>query len=231
MPAVTASFGGLLLGLLVGLRHAFEPDHLAAISNLVVETRSARRGALLGAIWGLGHTLALVIVGLVMIVAGTALPVSVAAAFECAVAVMLVVLGVLGIRRALRDGTTGTPRRHRHGVLEHEHALAAPHVHLGRATFAWRPLAIGLVHGLAGSGALTAIVFAELPDTTLRIAYITLFGAGSIAGMGIASGLAGASLGAFGGADLRRRLALAAGAVSIVVGILWGLPFVRALAA
>ena len=228
---MTASFGGLLVGLLVGLRHAFEPDHLAAIGTLVAEQRGARRGALIGAIWGLGHTLALVIVGLVMIVAGTALPASVAAAFECAVAVMLVALGVLGIRRALRDGAAGEPRRHRHGGVEHEHALASPHLHLGRTTFAWRPLAIGLVHGLAGSGALTAIVFAELPDTTLRIAYITLFGAGSVAGMGLASGLAGASLGAFGGALLRRRLALAAGAVSVVVGVLWGIPFVRALAA
>lgn len=227
---MTASFGGLLLGLLVGLRHAFEPDHLAAISNLVLETRSARRGALLGAIWGLGHTLALVIVGVVLILAGTALPVPVAAAFECGVAVMLVVLGVRGILRALREGAAGEPRRHRHGALEHEHALGAAHVHLGRATFAWRPLAVGLVHGLAGSGALTALVFAELPGNSLRIAYITLFGAGSIAGMAIASGLAGASLGALDNTRVRRRLALATGAVSIVVGVLWGIPFVHALA-
>lgn len=228
---MTASLGGLLLGLLVGLRHAFEPDHLAAISNLVLETRSARRGALLGAIWGLGHTLALVLVGIVLMVAGTALPVTIAAVFECGVAAMLVILGVRGIAGALREGASGERRRHRHGALEHEHALGAAHVHLGRATFAWRPLAIGLVHGLAGSGALTALVFAELPDTTLRIAYITLFGAGSIAGMGFASGLAGASIGAFGGAQLQRRLALAAGTVSIIVGILWGIPFVQALTA
>ena len=228
---MNASFGGLLLGLLVGLRHAFEPDHLAAIGNLVLETRSARRGVLLGAIWGLGHTLALIVVGTVLIFAGTALPSSLAAAFECCVAVMLVLLGVRGIARALREGAAGEPRRHRHGAVEHEHALGSAHVHLGRATFAWRPLAIGLVHGLAGSGALTALVFAELPGTTLRIAYITLFGAGSIAGMGIASGLAGASLRAFGGTHLRRRLALVTGAVSVIVGVLWGIPFATALLA
>ncbi len=225
-----ASLGGIVLGLLVGIRHAFEPDHLTAISNLVVEANDARRGALLGAIWGLGHTLSLLIVGIVLLVLGVVLPTAVAAGFECAVALMLIVLGVRSIVRAAR-AIDGPITAHRHREHEHEHAASTAHLHLGRTTFAWRPLAIGLVHGLAGSGALTALVFAELPGNALRIAYITLFGAGSIAGMAIASGVAGASLGAIArGPRTRRSLALVTGIVSVAVGIGWGIPMVGILA-
>ena len=225
---MNASFVVLLLGLLVGLRHSFEPDHLTAIGNLVVETRDARRGALLGAMWGLGHTLSLLVVGIVLLAVGAAIPVSVSAWFECAVGAMLVMLGALSIHRALREGSAGAILRHRHGGREHEHATGAPHVHVGRTAFAWRPLVIGLVHGLAGSGALTALVFAELPGTATRVAYLTLFGAGSIAGMAIASGIAGASLGRIAGSTRTRQfLALGTGAVSIVVGIVWAIPMIR----
>lgn len=230
-PPVMASLGGIVLGLLVGIRHAFEPDHLTAISNLVVEAKDARRGAMLGAIWGLGHTLSLLVVGVVLLLLGVVLPTALAAGFECAVALMLIVLGIRSIVRAARETDTGPVTTHRHGVHEHEHAAGTPHLHLGRTTFAWRPLAIGLVHGLAGSGALTALVFAELPGTALRIAYITLFGAGSIAGMAIASGIAGASLGAVArGPRARRTIALVTGVVSIAVGIAWGIPMVGILA-
>lgn len=225
-----APLGGILLGLLVGMRHAFEPDHLTAISNLVVETSGARRGALLGAIWGLGHTLSLLVVGLVLLLVGAVLPANLAAGFECAVAVMLIVLGARSILHAARTG--GSVTRHSHGAHEHEHASEAAHLHLGAKTFAWRPLAIGLVHGLAGSGALTALVFAELPGNALRIAYITLFGLGSVAGMAIISGVAGASLGAVArGPNMRRGLAYATGAFSIVIGIIWGIPMVQILTA
>ncbi|MEO7097260.1 MAG: hypothetical protein ABI175_28625 [Polyangiales bacterium] len=225
-----ASLGGIVLGLLVGIRHAFEPDHLTAISNLVVETKDARRGALLGAIWGLGHTLSLLIVGIVLLVLGVVLPTSLAAGFECAVAVMLIILGIRSILRAAREHG-GPVTTHRHGAHEHVHAAGPAHLHLGRTTFAWRPLAIGLVHGLAGSGALTALVFAELPGTALRIAYITLFGAGSIAGMAIASGIAGASLGAVArGPRAQRSIGLVTGVVSVAVGIGGGIPMVGILA-
>lgn len=225
-----APLGGILLGLLVGMRHAFEPDHLTAISNLVVEANGARRGAILGAIWGLGHTLSLLVVGILLLLVGAVLPANVAAAFECAVAAMLIFLGARSIVRAARAG--GSITRHRHGEHEHEHASENPHLHVGARTFAWRPLAIGLVHGLAGSGALTAIVFAELPGNALRIAYIALFGIGSVAGMAIISGLAGASLGAMvRGQVTRRRLAFATGAFSIIVGVVWSIPMLQILAA
>lgn len=198
----------ILLGLLVGLRHAFEPDHLTAVSTLVSESHDARRGVLLGAIWGLGHTLSLVVVGTILLALGATLPEHVAAAFECCVAAMLVLLGVRAIM-------------HRH---DPEH----PHVHVGARTV--RPLLVGLVHGLAGSGALTAIVFAQLPTTTQRVLYIVLFGLGSIGGMAIASGLAGATLQvAAKGPRVRSSLSLVTGVVSIIVGIVWAIPMVSLL--
>src|SRR5688572_23178969 len=153
------------------------------MATLVGETRDARRGAVLGAVWGVGHTISLIAVGAVLIAIGGALPARLAAAFELAVAGVLVALGVRAIAQAWRDGRRGPSRVHSHRGPRHDHAGPPAHVHLGRHTLAWRPLAVGLVHGLAGSGALTALVFAQLPSTGARLAYIGLFGAGSIAGM------------------------------------------------
>lgn len=221
-----ASLGGVLLGLVVGVRHAFEPDHLAAVSTLVTDARDVRRGALLGAIWGIGHTLALVVVGVVLLAVGGLVPARVESGLELAVAVMLIGLGTRAIVRAVRDGRAGRIAAHSHGGAAHRHAAPdGGHVHLGTATLAWRPLAIGIVHGLAGSGGLTALVFAELPSDAARVVYIALFGAGSIAGMAIASGLAGMSLARVARApEQARRLGALAGVLSIVVGVAWGLP-------
>jgi hypothetical protein len=227
---VTASLTGILLGLLVGIRHAFEPDHLTAVSTLIGEARDGRRGALLGAIWGVGHTLSLVIVGGVLLIAGASLPESVAAGFEGAVSVMLVLLGVRSIVRAVRTDGAGRTAPHRHGPHVHVHAAAQAHLHVAGRVIAWRPLIVGLVHGLAGSGALTALVFAELPTAALRIAYLTLFGIGSVAGMAIASGIAGVSLRAAAGRPgTRRTLSLVTGALSVVVGCVWAVPMVGVL--
>jgi ABC-type nickel/cobalt efflux system permease component RcnA len=224
------SLGGLLLGLVVGLRHAFEPDHLAAVSTLVAESASARKGALLGAIWGLGHTISLVVVGVALLALGAAMPARLGVALELGVALMLIGLGVRALHRAVRDGGRGPFHHHHHAGTGHSHAAPAAHFHLGRWVLAWRPLGIGLVHGLAGSGALTALVFAELPSNGARILYMVLFGAGSVVGMAMASGIAGASLHAVSRSRRSRRiLGLASGALSIGVGLLWGLPLLGAL--
>lgn len=205
---------GLLLGLLVGLRHSFEPDHLTAVSTLVGESRDLRGGAMLGALWGIGHTLALVAVGAILLLVGASLPERAAVIFELCVAGMLLVLGARAIVVALRAAVA-----HRaHGHMAHD---GPPEVR----TLTWRPLAVGLVHGLAGSGALTAIAFAELPGAGARLLYMTFFGLGSIGGMVLASGTAGVALRVIarsGGA--RRGLGLATGALSITVGVLWAIP-------
>jgi high-affinity nickel-transport protein len=222
LAAVTSSIAGMLLGLVVGLRHAFEPDHLTAMATLVTETRDPRRGAALGALWGLGHTISLVVVGAILIALGSVLPLRLAAGFELAVSGVLVLLGIRAVVRAWRDGLIGPARPHAHGGRDHAHPGPDLHLHVGRWTLAWRPLAVGLVHGLAGSGALTALVFAQLPSTAERIAYISVFGVGSIVGMAVASAVVGASLGALHRGQ--RWLALGAGALSIGLGIAWSLP-------
>ena len=228
---MTSSIAGMLLGLLVGLRHAFEPDHLTAMATLVTETRDVRRGAALGALWGLGHTISLVVVGAVLIALGSVLPTRVAIAFELAVSGVLILLGVRAVARAWREGLIGPTRPHAHGGRGHVHPGPDQHVHLGRWTLAWRPLAVGLVHGLAGSGALTALVFAQLPSTAERIAYISVFGIGSIVGMAAASAFVGASLGVVQrGHRGQRWLALGAGALSIGLGIAWSVPLFGQLA-
>ena len=220
-----ASIGGILLGLLLGLRHAFEPDHLTAVSTLVVDARGARSGMLLGAVWGLGHTISLVVVGTALLVTGAVLPERTAAVFELCVAVMLVALGTRSLVMAFREGPRGPTRHHHHGTEEHVHAGAEQHVHVAGRALAWRPLVVGLVHGLAGSGAITALVFAELPTLGSRVAYITLFGLGSIAGMAIASGVAGASLRRLADTPARRRsITIVSGLLSIGLGIAWSIP-------
>jgi hypothetical protein len=222
---VFATVGGALLGVLLGLRHAFEPDHLTAVSTMVIESRDARRGALLGAIWGLGHTISLVAVGALLLITGAVLPERTAALFELGVAAMLVSLGVRALYLAAREGSDGDVHRHRHGSDEHIHAAADSHLHVGGRALAWRPLVVGLLHGLAGSGAITALVFAELPTLSARVVYIALFGLGSIAGMAIASGLAGASIQRLAATTRRRRtIAFATGALSIGLGIAWAIP-------
>ncbi|HET7499382.1 MAG TPA: hypothetical protein VFK02_00200 [Kofleriaceae bacterium] len=218
---------GIVLGVLVGLRHAFEPDHLTAVSTLVSETHDARHGALLGVLWGTGHTVSLVAVGLILAIVGATLPAGAGHAFELCVAVMLVVLGVRAMTIALRGGPAHG-HGHRHA---HRHAPGEPpphHDHPHRPATGprrWRPFVVGLVHGLAGSGALTALVFAQLSGAGARIVYIVLFGAGSIAGMAIASGLAGATLQLVVRSDrMRRHIGVATGTLSIAVGVLWGIP-------
>jgi hypothetical protein len=198
MIATTAAIS---LGLLVGARHAFEPDHLAAVSTLVSTTRNAKSAAWLGVLWGLGHTTALLAVGIALVVLDGALPARAGAIFELGVAALLIVLGVRSIISGIRETSHS-----------HPHAIA------------WRPLTIGIVHGLAGSGALTALVFAELPTSSARLVYMIMFGAGSIAGMAIATGLAGLALQHVArGATTRRWLAVTTGIVSCVVGVSWAL--------
>lgn len=228
MPAVISPLAGVLLGAAVGARHAFEPDHLTAMATLASEARDGRRGAVLGALWGLGHTISLTAVGLVLIAIDGALPARLAAGFELAVSAVLIALGVRAIARAVGDMRRGASRGHAHGGHHHVHAGATAHVHLGAATFALRPLVVGLVHGLAGSGALTALAFARVPSPAARAAFVIVFGLGSIAGMAAVSALAGASLRRWLGGP-RRGLTIAAGALSIALGVLWAVPLVSFL--
>jgi high-affinity nickel-transport protein len=211
------------LGSLLGMRHALEPDHLAAVSTLVARERGVLRGAWLGLCWGAGHTLALLAVGLALVFFQTELPPSMARFFESGVAIMLVVLGLRAVRQAVIDGTSGPDWFHRHGLFVHHHPGGPAHVHIGRWTLARRPLLIGAVHGLAGSGALTALVLATLPSTTARLSYMLLFGLGSMTGMAALSGLLGWPLARLGAQhSVARAVTLLVGCASTALGVFWG---------
>src|SRR4029078_6012749 len=116
-------------------------------------------------------------------------------------------------------------RVHHHGATVHVHAGVPAHVHVGRWTLARRPVIVGAVHGLAGSGALTALVLATLPTTTARITYISLFGLGSTVGMAALSGILGWPMARLGSHQaIGRGISLAVGCCSIVLGVVWGYP-------
>jgi hypothetical protein len=206
-----AVFAGWIAGLLLGVRHALEPDHLAAVCTLVSDGGGARRGLWLGTLWGVGHSLSLLIVGALLAVLRTRLPPRVSNGFELAVIVMLIVLGVRALSRPFGDGDRGCAR-----------SSEPPRL-------ARRSLVVGVVHGLAGSGALTALVLAELPSMPARIVYIALFGCGSMLGMALLSGLAGWPLARIGRSRRAAAfMALLSGAISIAFGVAWGLQLLRA---
>jgi hypothetical protein len=218
------------LGSLLGMRHALEPDHLAAVSTLVTGERSTSKAAFLGVCWGLGHTFALIAVGTVLVILRAEMPVRVSDAFELCVALMLVGLGLRAIYLAARQGSAGPAHVHHHGCVVHTHHGAAPHIHIGTWTLARRPLLVGAVHGLAGSGALTALVLATLPTTAARLTYMALFGLGSTLGMAALSGLLGWPLARAGrNRGLARALSLAVGCISTVLGLAWGYPLLARL--
>jgi len=221
---------GSTLGALLGMRHALEPDHLAAVSTLVSDERGPLRGAFLGLCWGVGHTLALVVVGVALILLRAEMPPRIADLFEFFVALMLIGLGLRAILRAAREGPAGPSALHQHGPVVHKHPGVAPHVHVGHLTLARRPLLVGIVHGLAGSGALTALVLATLPSAAARITYMTLFGVGSTLGMAALSGLLGWPLARIGGQTRAlRTISLVVGCASTALGVFWGLPLVGRL--
>jgi len=218
------------LGLLLGMRHALEPDHLAAVSTLVTEENDPRGGLWLGAFWGVGHTLALLAMGLVLALFRTTLSERLTATFELLVSVMLLLLGARALLRARKEMTHGLPQRHEHRGLLHVHPGQVAHVHLGRGAYAVRPLVVGLIHGLAGSGALTALVLAGFATTAERLGYTLVFGGGSILGMALLSGLAGWPLARMLRTPRARGWTSAlAGSLSVAVGVLWGWPLVGKL--
>jgi ABC-type nickel/cobalt efflux system permease component RcnA len=177
----------LAIGGLLGFRHAFEPDHLAAVSTLATRPVSRLWGAArLGLIWGLGHTATVGVVAILIIALGVQIPARFWPVAELLVATLLVLLGITVIWRYVRG------RWHMHA---HTHAASPPHLHLHSHTAdpthghshavvdARRSLGFGIAHGLAGSGAIAALLVATVPGTASRIAYFAAFGAGTIVGM------------------------------------------------
>jgi high-affinity nickel permease len=186
----------LAAGLIIGLKHAVEADHLAAISTIVSERRGLLSSSIVGGLWGIGHTLSLLAAGILVILLEVKIPERLAQSLEFCVALMLVTLGINALVK-IRKGGRIHLHSHTHGGREHVH----PHFHADSAEEAsgihhgfrpsLRPLFIGLIHGLAGSAALMLLVLTTISSRALAIAYIVVFGLGSIAGMMLMSSIMG----------------------------------------
>lgn len=151
----------VLLGFFLGMRHATDPDHVIAVTTIVSRHRTMRGAGVIGLAWGLGHTATILGVGGAIVLLGWVVPPRVELALELGVAAMLVLLGVANLRGAATRSAAAQ----------------------SAATGITRPLAIGVVHGLAGSAAATLLVLTVIQEPGWALAYLALFGAGTIAGM------------------------------------------------
>jgi ABC-type uncharacterized transport system, permease component len=200
------------LGFLLGMRHATDADHVIAVTTILARSRRFLHSTLIGALWGFGHTVTVLVVGSAIIAFNVVIPPPVGLAMELAVAVMLVLLGVLNLTGTLKRITERfTPPAPMHGhAHEHLHAHDPStdlhphgHAHLHGhgtdqgllATFGWfqllRPVIVGLVHGLAGSAAIALLVLSTIRDSGLALAYLVIFCGGVAAGMAILTTLIG----------------------------------------
>ena len=184
--------------------------------------RSSAKAAWLGACWGVGHTLTLLTTGALLVMSRAEMPAIAAQVFEFCVVLLLVGFGVRAIYQGACRVSAGPTHSHRKpGTF-----MSFP---VDRWTVA-RPLLVGAVHGLAGSGALTALVVTTLPSTATQLGYLTLFGVGSIVGMAALSGLMGWPIARVGAHRMfARTISLAVGSVSTALGLFWGYPLIEAL--
>ena len=190
-----SALGLSLFGLLLGIRHAVDPDHVVAVTAIATGQRSVRNAGMIGAMWGVGHTFTILLVGGAIIVFRIAIPPRLGLAFEFAVGIVLIVLGLAN----LLSRAEVTPPRN-----------------------SARPVVVGMVHGLAGSAAVALLVLAAVRETAWAIGYLMLFGLGTIVGMiAVTTAIAvPAAYAATRVTALRRYLVLASGAASVIAGTL-----------
>ncbi|HXG21561.1 MAG TPA: urease accessory protein UreH [Methylomirabilota bacterium] len=179
----------LTLGLLLGLKHAFDSDHLIAVSTIVSRVRSPWRSLWIGLFWGVGHTATLLAVGVLVLGMKTRISEPVSLSLECVVGIVLVGLGLATLYDCRRKRLHAHVHTHDGAVHSHFHIHAdtAAHQHLHPLRVGYKPLLIGMVHGLAGSAALMLLVLTTIPSPALGLLYIGIFGLGSVIGMGTVS--------------------------------------------
>jgi ABC-type nickel/cobalt efflux system permease component RcnA len=242
-------FSIMAVGFFLGMRHATDPDHVIAVSTIVSRQPRLSRAALIGAFWGLGHTVTIFVVGTAIILFNFTIPARLGLSMELSVGVMLIVLGLLNVVsffRALPDTSSSIDQHpvhshhHNHGDYVHNHKHShEPEVHphaadrtpvafldglMGRS--GWyqhvRPLLIGIVHGLAGSAAVALLVLATIRNPRWAIAYLLIFGVGTIAGMMVITMSLASAIKIVGarGQKVSRTLAMAAGVLSLAFGCL-----------
>jgi hypothetical protein len=191
-------FGILGLGFLLGMQHALEADHIAAVSSIAARRTHVGDIVKHGLTWGLGHTLTLFVFAGAAIVLGQAIPEHLARPIETAVGIMLVGLGTHVLWRLWRDRVhfhkhghgDGTVHIHAHSHAHNPASATVPHagaVHEHAHGFRWRTLLVGLMHGMAGSAALLVLTVSQASSPAAGLAYVALFGIGSMIGMGALS--------------------------------------------
>ncbi len=209
----------LVLGFLLGMRHALDADHLAAVAALAGGNGGAPRILRLGAFWALGHSVTLVIFGAVILLTNSVIPPAIEASLECLVGFLLIILGI-GVLRRVVAGRVHI-HAHRHGNHLHLHAHAhspsdqakSSHHHSHAAALSRRAILVGVAHGLAGSAALLLLTLATIESVWIGIGYLALFGIGTIIGMGLLSWIVALPL-----QLLARRLALQYNCLLLLVG-------------
>jgi high-affinity nickel-transport protein len=239
----------IAVGFFLGMRHATDPDHVIAVTTIVSRQRNLLRAALTGIFWGIGHTLTIFVVGTVIILFDVVIPPRVGLSMELSVGLMLIVLGVMNIASFIRSARSLSPHDqeesevahrhpHSHGDYVHSHAHGhSPETHshsqqtpltrldrlFGRIGLykQLRPLVVGIVHGLAGSAAVALLILTTIRNPHWAIAYLLVFGAGTVGGM-ILITMSIASAFKFVGnrhEKFSRRLGLASGLVSLAFGV------------
>lgn len=165
----------LALGFFLGMRHATDADHVVAVTTIVSRERTVRAAMGVGALWGIGHTLTIFLVGGAIVLFGLTIPARLGLSMEFSVAVMLVVLGVMNV--------TGAMQRLEEAAHEGKAGAGEAGAHSHGRRGSARPLIIGIVHGLAGSAAIALLVLATIRDTGSALLYLLVFGAGTVLGM------------------------------------------------
>lgn len=240
----------IALGFFLGMRHATDPDHVIAVSTIVARHRTVRDAAWIGIFWGIGHSLTVLAVGGAIILLGWVIPARVGLSMEFSVGLMLILLGAMNLGGLLRrvddiGSASAAPQAHAHshahahGEYVHTHAHGHdpeqhPHRpdqtplgwldrHFGRLSLyqMLRPLAVGIVHGMAGSAAVALLVLATIQDARWAMLYLVVFGVGTIGGMMLVTAAIAAPLAYAGNrsAQVHRGLRIASGLVSVGFGL------------
>jgi high-affinity nickel-transport protein len=210
----------LALGFFLGMRHATDSDHVVAVTAIVSRERTPRAALWIGALWGLGHSATILVVGGAIVLFGLVIPPRLGLSMEMSVAVMLIVLGAMNLSGALqRISEVSHAREH-----ASDHAGGArgssPHVHV-KTRGPLRPLLIGVVHGLAGSAAVALLVLASIKNASWAVFYLAIFGAGTLVGMMLLTAAMAVPIAAFSRRfqNAERLLAQVTGVVSIAFGL------------